>query len=110
MLILVLILVKSFNLNISTKSQQDPFIFHHGHVSKEIPKRPYSTFFNPRSCKFKTKLKSKPTKQQYKYNFQNMNKKIKIKNVRDLTLIMKKVYGLYAHAQYGHSTKILSCT
>jgi hypothetical protein len=110
MLIFILILGKSFNLNISTKSQQDPSIFHHGHVSKEIPKRSYSSFFNLRSCKFKTKLKSKPTKQQYKYNFQNMNKKIKIKNVQDLSLTMKKVYGLYAHAQYGQSTKFLLCT
>jgi hypothetical protein len=39
-----------------------------------------------------------------------MNKKIKIKNVQDLSLIMKKVYGLYAHAQYGHSTNFLLCT
>jgi hypothetical protein len=63
MLILILVLLKSFNLNISTNSQQDPSILHHGHVSEGIPKRPYSSFFNPRSGKFKTKLKSKPTKQ-----------------------------------------------
>jgi hypothetical protein len=39
-----------------------------------------------------------------------MHKKIKITKVQDLSLSMKKVYGLYAHAQYGQSTKKLLCT
>jgi hypothetical protein len=43
MLILILVLVKSFYMNISTISQQYPSIFHHGHVSKEISERAYSS-------------------------------------------------------------------
>jgi hypothetical protein len=39
MLILIQVLVKSFNLNISTKSQHDPSIFHHSPcIKKKIPK------------------------------------------------------------------------
>jgi hypothetical protein len=90
MLIFIQVLIKNFNLKISTKSQQDPF-----HISplamyqRKIPKRPYSSFSNQRSCKFKTKLKSKPAKQQYKCNFRNMNKKINIKKCKTLSFKVK---------------------
>jgi len=64
---------------------------------KKFPKH-HIQVFSIQEVTNKTKLKSKPTEQQYKYNFQNMNKKIKIKNAQDLSLSMKKVYGLCAHA------------
>jgi hypothetical protein len=65
MLIFILILVKSFNLNISTKSQQDHPHFTMAMYQRKFPKDHIQVFLIQEVTN-KTKLESKPTKQQYK--------------------------------------------